>query len=81
MPTARLVWHCPSCVVYTSEDGLINGKDYKEFALIRMDGETWQSGDYSECLLLVDRHGFDGWDAWKKFNKEGYDCEIVFERD
>ena len=81
MPTARLVWHCPSCVVYTSEDGLINGKDYKEFALIRMDGETWQSGDYSECSLLVDRHGFDGWDAWKKYNKNGYDCEIVFERD
>lgn len=81
LPTARLVWHCPTCVIFSSEDKTVGGKDYKEFALMRLDGETWKSGDYSDCTLLVDRRNFDGWDSWKKANKRGYECIIRFERD
>ena len=80
LPTARLVWHCPTCVIFSSDDGTVGGKNYKEFGLMRLDGETWKSGNDSECTLLVDRHDFDGWDAWKKANKEGYDCTVNFER-
>ena len=80
LPTARLVWHCPTCVIFTSEDGTVNGNNYKEFALMRLDGETWKSGDDADCSLVVDRHDFDGWDAWKKANKRGYDCTISFRR-
>ena len=81
LPTARLVWHCPMCVIFSSADKTIGGKDYKEFALMRLDGETWKSGDASDCSLLVDRRNFDGWDTWKKANKRGYECIIRFERD
>lgn len=81
LPTARLVWHCPTCVIFSSDDGTVNGPNYKEFALMRLDGETWKSGDDADCSLLVDRHDFGGWDEWKKINKEGYECTISFKRD
>ena len=80
LPTARLVWHCPMCVIYYSEDGTVGGKGYTEFALMRLDGETWKSGEESDCSLIVDRHDFEGWDHWKKYNKNGYDCTIDFDR-
>ena len=81
LPTARLVWHCPMCVVFSSEDGNVDGKKYSEFALMRLDGETWKTGDESDCSLFVDRKNFQGWDHWRKYNKDGYDCTINFERD
>ena len=81
LPTARLVWHCPTCVIFSSDDGTIGGENYKEFGLMRLDGETWKGSGDSDCSLLVDRHNFDGWDAWKQKNKEGYDCTINFGRD
>ena len=81
LPTARLVWHCPTCVIFSSDDGTVKGPNYKEFALMRLDGETWKAGDDSDCELLVDRHDFNGWDAWKQANKEGYECTIDFKRD
>ena len=80
LPTARLVWHCPTCVIFSSDDGTVKGSNYKEFALMRLDGETWKSGDDADCSLVVDRHNFDGWDAWKKANRKGYDCTISFRR-
>ena len=81
LPTARLVWHCPSYVVFFSENGLVDGADYQEYALVRIDGETWKSEDVSDNEIWVDRQDFCGWDAWKAFNKEGYDCTISFRRD
>ena len=81
LPTARLVWHCPMCVIFSSDDATVHGTNYKEFALMRLDGETWKAGNDADCSLLVDRHDFAGWDAWKAANKKGYDCTINFKRD
>ena len=81
LPTARLVWHCPTCIIYSSEDGSVNGKGYTEFALMRLDGETWKSSDASDWSLFIDRHNFEGWEHWKKHNQDGYECTITFERD
>lgn len=81
LPTARLVWHCPTCLIYSSEDGSVDGKGYTEFALMRLDGETWKSSDESDCSLFIDRHNFEGWEHWKKYNQDGYDCTISFLRD
>ena len=80
LPTARLVWHCPSYVVFSSDDGLVNGANYKEFSLVRLDGETWEGENLAENELIVDRQDFNGWDSWKELNKRGYDCTITFER-
>ncbi|MCR4604577.1 MAG: HD-GYP domain-containing protein [Eubacterium sp.] len=82
LPTSRLVWHCPSMVVYTSADGKVNGEGYKEYALIRFDGENTGSDEAAENTLLVNREeNFAGWDVWKEKNKAGYESKIVFKRD
>ena len=80
LPTARLVWHCPSYVVFSSIDGSVNGYDYKEYSLVRLDGETWEGENLAENELIVDRQNFEGWDSWKKFNLAGYDCTVKFYR-
>ncbi len=81
LPTARLVWHCPSYVIFTSDDGTVGGGNYKEFSLVRLDGENWESDNAAENELLVDRQDFNGWDAWKRYNKAGYDCSVSFSRE
>lgn len=42
LPTAWLVWHCPYIVIFTSEDGRVNGEKYKEYVLVRADGHLDQ---------------------------------------
>ncbi len=81
LPTARLVWHCPSYVIYKSDDGMVNGGNYTEFSLVRLDGENWESEGRAENKLMIDRHEFNGWDAWKEFNRNGYDCTVFFRRE
>ena len=81
LPTARLVWHCSYIDLFHSCDGMIGSKDYTEYSLIRLDGEDWESEGCSENKLIVNRtEDFNGWDAWKKANKEGYYCHVKFER-
>lgn len=82
LPTARLVWHCSYIDIFHSSDGMIGSNDYTEYSLIRLDGENWESEGCSENKLIVNRtEDFNGWDAWKKANKEGYYCHVRFERD
>ena len=80
LPTARLVWHCPFCVIYSSDDGSVTGNNFVEYAVIRLDGETWEDGESADNDLIVSRTGFEGWDVWKKQNKEGMDVTLNFER-
>ena len=37
---ARLVWHCPSVGIFTSDDGTLFGGNYRELAYVRLDGES-----------------------------------------
>lgn len=81
LPTARLVWHCAYFIIYHSEDGKLNGNDYREYALIRLDGENWETVRAAENIMNVKKQDdFKGWDDWKEKNKQGYDCEVSFER-
>ena len=81
LPTARLIWHCPYVVLFNSEDGKINGGDYREYALIRLDGENWHGENLAENKLIVTKtEDFHNWDDWKKTNKEGFDVTVHFER-
>lgn len=79
LPTARLIWHCPYAVLYSSDDGKVNGDNYREYAFMRIEGETWNSTAESKNWQEVDRVGFAGWDTWKQKNAEGFDCTISFE--
>ena len=48
---------------------------------MRLDGECWEGDpDCSITTMINKTDDFDGWDAWKAFNKEGFDCTVSFER-
>ncbi len=77
LPTARLIWHCPYINIFYSADGKVNGKDYINLAMIRLDGEECISDENAENTTLVDKDiTFTNWDKWKEINKIGMDCNI-----
>ncbi|MCR4691861.1 MAG: HD domain-containing protein [Lachnospiraceae bacterium] len=81
LPTARLVWHCAYVDLFYSDDKQINGPGYREYALIRLDGENWEPEDFAENKMSIYfSEEFEGWDVWRKKNKEGIDCKITFSR-
>ena len=81
LPTARLIWHCPFFCIYTSDNGQVNGPNYHEYSLTRLDGENWAAGDYStNKTTLVYNQEFTNWEAWKEVNKAGLDVTATIER-
>ena len=81
LPTARLIWHCPFFCIFSSDDGKINGPNYHEYSLIRLDGENWATGDYStNKTTLVYTQEFTNWGSWKDINKAGLDVTAYIER-
>ena len=82
LPTARLIWHCPYIVLFRSDDGKVNGKGYREYAVIRLDGENWDNESGTKNRVIVTQEeDFGGWDAWKAGNKAGYDCTVEYTRE
>lgn len=82
LPTARLVWHCPYIQLFTSKNGRVDGDGFREFLLLRLDGEDWLSNKYTENEIRIDHTRlFPGWNAWKEKNKQGLDCTITIKRD
>jgi hypothetical protein len=82
LPTARLIWHCPYIVLFRSADGTVNGPDYREYSVVRLDGEDWESNGNVPNRVTVNRESdFKGWDAWKQGNKAGIDCTVEFRRE
>ena len=76
LPTASLVWHCPYLVFYTSNDGNVEGEGYKEYELIKLNGENNGSNEYATSRFFMKKEGFEGWNQWKERNKEGIECEL-----
>ncbi len=82
LPTARLVWHTAYADLFYSADRKPFGEEYREYALIRLDGENWEAVGVAQNKLTVNMsEEFEGWDAWKEANKKGFDCTISFRRD
>lgn len=82
LPYARLIWHCPFVIMYESDDGKINGKNYREFAFIRLDGESWQDDPFSSNSLTIKRtEDFKNWSHWKMGNKKGRDIVLSVKRE
>ena len=81
LPTARLVWHCPFISVFTSDNGGLNSPDFREYILLRLDGENRESDAHAENRVQV-RHlaGFEGWNVWKAENIKGLDCVVKIRR-
>ena len=79
LPSASLVWHCPYIVIYSSDDGKINGDNYHEYAMIKINGEISQDEDVSENKFSMKKLGsFPGWDVWKEEHKTGLECSALF---
>ena len=82
LPTSRLIWHCPFIVIYTSDNSLVTGENFREFGLIRLDGETWMSDIHAENIIEAEQTAaFKGWNDWKEKNKEGVDYTITLVRE
>ena len=81
LPTARLIWHCPYVSIYSADDKQVNGVNYHEFVLVRLDGENWESDDHAENKIFVNMNDdFESWDAWKAQNKKGMDCVVTIRK-
>lgn len=82
LPTARLIWHTAYIDLFYSPDKKPYGDEYREYALIRLDGENWEAENTAQNKLIVNMSDdFMGWDAWREANKEGFDCTVTFKRD
>lgn len=82
LPTARMVWHCPFLSVFSSDDGQVNGSNFREYILLRLDGENWESDGHVENKVDIKHEpDFVGWDVWKEENKKGLDCVVTIRRD
>ncbi|MBR5361530.1 MAG: hypothetical protein IK123_11640, partial [Lachnospiraceae bacterium] len=82
LPTARLIWHTAYIDLFYSSDRKISGDDYREYSLIRLDGESWEAAGIAENKMNVNMSDdFKGWDEWKSANKEGFECTVTFKRD
>ena len=81
LPTARMIWHCPYISVFSSDDGTVNGAHFREYMLLRLDGENWESDDHVENKVQVKKGvRFEGWNVWKDEHKKGMDCVVNIER-
>lgn len=77
LPSAWLVWHCPIVCLFTADDGKIDGQNYREVAMIRLDGEIWGGEDFATHTSLVTKdENFENWNVWKDKNKAGQDCTL-----
>ncbi len=81
LPTANLVWDCPYIVLFYSDDKKVGGKGYREYALVKLNGENENSEEFAENKFFMRKEEkFTGWDRWKNLNKEGHEYEIDFEK-
>ncbi len=82
LPTARLVWHCPYIMLYSASDGERSSDNFREYLLLRFNGEDWSSDKHAENSIQIDhRESFEGWEAWKEKNKQGFVCTVKIKRE
>ena len=81
LPSANMIWHCPSVVIYYSKDGTVFGPDYREYDLIKLDGEEDGDKEYvTNRFKMKRKEEFPGWEQWKERNKAGMDYEVYVEK-
>ncbi|WP_026508471.1 HD-GYP domain-containing protein [Butyrivibrio sp. MC2013] len=81
LPSANLVWHCPYVVLFFSNDGRVNGEGYREYALVKINGEAGGVDKYTDSSFsLKKKDGFPGWNTWKEKCKEGIECSVAFKK-
>ena len=71
-----------SMILFDSlDDGKTTGPNYREYGLVRLDGEYWETDDKGKNDLIVTRQeSFKGWDNWREVNKQGFDASVSVNR-
>ena len=81
LPASNLVWHCPFLVFFKSDDHLMHGPNYDELVIVRLDGESVESGGRVRSITETRRgEDFESWDSWKEYNKKGFECKVTLRR-
>ena len=81
LPGADLVWHCPYVVLYSSDNGRTDGEHYREYALVKLNGENEATEKFAENNFRMKREeAFPGWDEWKKNLQKGMDFKVALEK-
>ena len=81
LPSANLIWHCPFVIVYYSDDKRPEGDSYKEYALVKLNGEgTGDEAIAENYIHMKKTEDFKNWDIWKEKNKEGVECIVTVVR-
>ncbi len=79
LPSASFIWNCPYIVIFSSDDGQVDGHNYLEYALIQMTGELKSDSTLAtNDPVLKKTREFKNWDTWKEKNKKGMECHISF---
>ncbi len=79
LPDANLIWHCPYIVLYYSDDKKIYGENYREYAMVKFDGETNEFYENAENSFIMKKtETFKNWEEWEIQNKAGYESQIEF---
>ncbi|WP_026495551.1 HD domain-containing phosphohydrolase [Butyrivibrio sp. WCD3002] len=77
LPSSTLIWHCPYIVLYSSEDKEVGGKDYCEYAMVKLNGESDVPNEYATNKFVVEKTSdFTNWDDFRKACKAGIECEV-----
>lgn len=81
LPSSSLVWHCPYIVLYYSDDKLVDSDSYREYAMIKINGEvSGDEGITENKFSMKKKESFPGWDVWKERHKAGIECSVSFVR-
>ncbi|MEE3466804.1 MAG: HD domain-containing phosphohydrolase [Eubacterium sp.] len=81
LPGANLVWNCPFLVFFKSDDHRMYGPNYDELVLVRLDGESIETGGRARSTTETRRgEDFESWDKWKEYNKKGFECKVTLRR-
>lgn len=82
LPNARLIWHCPYLLLFTSKDGTVGGQGYEEYVLVRLDGEELEENAHTMNAGVTSKTAdFKGWDEWMAALKQGVESEAIVTRD
>ena len=81
LPGPDLVWHCPYIVIFSSDNGFVGGRNYQEYALIKLCGENEETETTAQnSIIMKKKPDFPGWEVWKEINRRGMECEVSIER-
>ena len=66
-------------MLFSASDGKVNGENYRELTVIRLDGEGWEEDNTAENVVHINKlDSFTDWNKWKEMNKAGQECELLY---